>query len=104
MPASRLGIELQRRRVDAVAQAGRVRAVVEDVAEVAAAASRNCASVRVMNHERSVSVATAAGSAGAKKLGQPVPRIELRIGAEELGAAAGAAVDARLGARPRGRR
>jgi hypothetical protein len=26
-----------------------------------------------MNSERSVSVATAAGSAGAKKLGQPVP-------------------------------
>jgi hypothetical protein len=26
-----------------------------------------------MNHEPSLSVATAAGSAGAKKLGQPVP-------------------------------
>ena len=31
------------------------------------------ASVRVMKMERSVSVATAAGFAGAKKLGQPVP-------------------------------
>ena len=31
------------------------------------------ASVRVMNSDRSVSVATASGSAGAKKLGQPVP-------------------------------
>src|ERR1035437_2387300 len=31
------------------------------------------ASVRVMKKERSVSVETAAGSTGAKKLGQPVP-------------------------------
>ena len=31
------------------------------------------ASVRVMNNERSVSVATASPLAGAKKLGQPVP-------------------------------
>ena len=31
------------------------------------------ASVRVIKKERSVSVTTAAGSAGAKKLGQPVP-------------------------------
>jgi len=31
------------------------------------------ASVRVIKSERSVSVATAVGSAGAKKLGQPVP-------------------------------
>ncbi len=31
------------------------------------------ASVRLMNQERSVSVATASGFAGAKKLGQPVP-------------------------------
>ena len=67
-----LRVELERRRVDAVAQAGRARSVVEDVAEVAATAA-HIASVRVINNDRSVSVATAPRSAGAKKLGQPVP-------------------------------
>jgi hypothetical protein len=38
------------------------------------------ASVRVMNHERSVSVAIAPGSTGAKKLGQPVPESNLASG------------------------
>ena len=102
-PGSALRIELQRGRVDAVAQAGRLRAVVEDVAEVAAAASRSCASVRVMKNERSVSVATAAGSAGCEEARPAGARLELRVGAEQLGSAAGAAVGAR-GARPSARR
>ena len=47
-----------------------------------------------MKKVRSVSVATAAGSAGAKKLGQPVPDSNFGLGPEQLGAAAGTAVDA----------
>jgi catechol 2,3-dioxygenase-like lactoylglutathione lyase family enzyme len=65
-------VERQRRRVHAVAQAGRVRAVVEDVTQVAAA-RRAVGLRRVMKNERSGLVATAEASTGAKKLGQPVP-------------------------------
>ena len=74
---------------DAVPEPGRIGAIVEDVAQVAAAA-RAGASVRVMNIEQSFSVATAAGSEGSKKLGQPVRRSNLASGSEQLGAAPGA--------------
>jgi len=47
-----------------------------------------------MKKDRSVSVATADGSAGAKKLGHPGPRLELRLGIEELGTASGTAIRA----------
>ena len=55
-----------------------------------------------MKNDRSVSVATAAGSAGAKKLGQPVPDSNFASEREKLGAAAGAAVDARTVLVPEG--
>ena len=67
------GSQLERRRVDAVAQAGRVRAVLEDVAQVAAA--RRAHRLGPLHEERTVGFGLDRGldRPGAKKLGQPVP-------------------------------
>src|SRR3954451_21097957 len=90
----RVGVQLQRRRVDAVAQAARVtRAVFEDVAEVAAAAPAD--DLRAGHPVRDV--APGLHRLGHRGLGErrPAgPRLELRVRREQLRAAAGAAVHA----------
>ena len=71
-PAATLRLEIHRHAVDAVAQAGRRRAVVEDVAEMAAAA----AAMHLGAHHAVAAVlrwSSTAPATGSLKLGQPVP-------------------------------
>ena len=71
--------EVQRHAVDAVAQPGRRRTVLEDVAEVTAAAVAVHLGAPHEHGCRRPSTPTAPSS-GAKKLGQPVPLSNLRLG------------------------
>ena len=70
---SALRREVQRAGVDAEALAAGARAVVEDVAQVPAAARAQTTSVRTMPCELSVFSSTASATIGSVKLGQPVP-------------------------------
>ena len=95
---------VKRAGVDAVALAGRVRAVVEDVAEVAAAARAEHLGAA---HEQAV---VGLGSRpcrrrpGSQKLGQPVPESNLVSELNSSCSAAGAAVRCRRPSRPSRRR
>lgn len=89
-----LGRQAQGRRVDAVAQARRPRAVREDVTEVPAA--RGAQHLGPGHEQRAVLVGV--NGIGGDRLGETRPagaRLEFRLRAEELGATARAAVDAR---------
>src|SRR5712664_1044527 len=69
-------LQLQRRRIDAVAQVGRAGAVLEHMAEMAVALEHNT-SVRTMPWLTSRSSSTWLSSAGWVKLGQPQPESNL---------------------------
>ena len=71
--------EPQRRRVDAVAQAGRLRAVVEHVAEVRVAELRADLGARPCRACASCFSTMLAGASGCVKLGQPVPESNLSV-------------------------
>src|SRR5216683_6357488 len=90
----RLGVELDRRRVDAVAKAGRVRAVVEDVTKVAAAVG---AGDLGPDHEKaSVLVFLDGGTLRRRVEARPAAvGVEFGLGLKELRAAAGAQVSTR---------
>src|SRR5262249_5031143 len=93
--ALRLGLELQRQRVDAVALAVRAGAVVEDVPEVPAA---RAAQDLGATHEEAVVGAQLDGLRD-RRLGEARPAgagVELRVAAEQHGAAARARVVAGL--------
>src|SRR5581483_10561395 len=88
-------LQLERCRVDAVAEPGRARAVREYVPKVAAArgaehlgAHHPVARVDLLRDR------LAGGGRGER--GPPAARVVLRVGGEELGSAAGAVVGARL--------
>ena len=86
-------LEVERARVDAVAQAGRVRAVVEDMAEVAAA--RRAHDLGANHPVARVGLRDDAVERRRLEEARPAAaRLELRVRAEELRPAAGAAVDA----------
>ena len=94
-PSPSSAIEVQRAGVDAVAQAGRVRAVVEDVAEVAAAALADDLGAA---HEEAV-VGPGLDRVVVHRVEEARPAgagVELGVGAEQLCAAAATAVDAVL--------
>src|SRR5215469_5999033 len=87
------GLERQRARVDAVPLAGRPGTVVEDVAEVAAAAAADDLGAP---HEQAVirPQFDRLGDRGLVEAGPPGARVELGVRAEQLGAAAGTPVEA----------
>ena len=87
------GLERQRDAVHAIAQAGRLRPVVEDVAEMAAAAA---AMDRGADHAEGWCrwSSPTALSSGAQKLGQPVPLSNLVVEEKQIEVAAGAGEDA----------
>ena len=86
-PLSKLfRLQLQRRRIDAVAQAGRAWTVGEDMAEMAVA-FRAHTSVRTMPWLTSRSSSTWLSTAGAVKLGQPQPESNLASDSTRLAAA-----------------
>src|SRR5262245_18657989 len=88
-------LELERRRVDAVAKTGRVRPVREDVAEVPAT---RCAHDLGAHHAvaRVDLLVDRSLACGFVERRPAAARVELRLRDEELGPAAGAAVGARL--------
>src|SRR5690242_18040073 len=91
--ARRRRLERQRARVDAVPLAGRLGAVVEHVAKVAAAAAADDLGAP---HEQAVvrPQFDRLGDGGLVEAGPPGARVELGVRAEQLGAAAGAPVEA----------
>src|SRR4029077_2486105 len=81
------GVELQRGRIDAVAEARRIRSIVEDVTEVPSTARAR--RLRTRHEERAVGLRGARCRIGRCEEARPAsPRLELRVGAEELGVTA----------------
>src|SRR6266487_962879 len=93
LPACRRGLEGQRAGVDAVALPGLGGPVVEDVAQMATAVAADDLGAA---HEQAVvrPQLDRLGDRGLVEAGPPGARVELGVGAEQLAAAAGAAVEA----------
>src|SRR4029077_4409547 len=93
LPVLRRGLEGQRAGVDAVTLPGRGGPVVENVAQVATAATADDLGAP---HEQAVvrPQLDRLGDRGLVEARPPGARVELRVGAEQLAAAAGAPVEA----------
>src|SRR5262245_55949457 len=89
-----VGLQRERRGVHAVAQAGRPRSVLEHVAKVAATGRAH--GLGPGHEERSIRLGGDGALVDRGEEARPAgPGLVLRLGAEELGATAGAAIRAR---------